>query len=1335
MENTNLANLLKYCLGYIKLVNPAFSRSKLTTGKIKENFLDTDFIYNIQDIDGELDVPVNLKEFYELTPKNLDKEVESVYLEQKTFASKIEEIKDKFKIDEFTKQINLNFGFFELELNEEDIQTVEEDGKVASVKKVKGKFPLFSLPINIHQVAGKYYLDILEPNIIPNVGFLQNVLGEERFYEFLDYISQLEISDSFKLPIDHSIFNNIWKQLKAKLRLSEAIFDEESFDIKHFEITLVTKSNYFLAQDIKKLVDKAEANDEDLLDSSLGSWVADDELNISNKVDEGSGEIFFPFDYNKHQLNVLSIVDNKAAIVEGPPGTGKSQTIANILCHLAAKNKKVLFLSQKAQALKVVKDSLKKLDVDYLYGYIPNRASNVYNDEEEKDGASNALGGIQSYLASLSYKRDNKPNQLLAKGIFENFNYSIEIQRSYFYLQEKLANLKKYNLDVKNSSKYCESFSASDYDEIQKIKKEIQEIKEKCGNIIAQNKSFNYYNENFRHIPIEDNTYSENIKKLLDYIKNRIYDRKTFITSIRKSFFKMSVRDITNPLPREILDLINKSLDKDISKHQMVAEISPLADYCEYKEYCKKDKELNEKLELKIVSVGLTKKSLEILEELSNFEEVNDVIDETKQYQQISNQIKEIRLSNPNEIGKLFSTVKKDRKERIRFYLKNIIKNQILSATGTATIKGILARIAKALTKSKKAYRTFDNLKNDSTNFLTLKEIIPIWIMDLEDVGRLVPLEKNIFDYIILDEASQCNLAYAIPAMYRSKHVIFFGDSEQMRDDSIRFKTNRSLEELARKYEISEHLQIRSKADTVKSVMDIGIMRGFQTRTLLYHYRSPKEIIGFSNKYFYEPKRKRLEVINSNYLTYKDTNRVMINHLIKPEKERDISEKTNIAEAEYIAKLIKDLQSDKNTKDKTIGVLTFFNEQAFLLRQVIDDESIKVAIIEGIQGDERDIIIYSFVISSPDQKNRYIAMAGEGGLINKDLNAGRVNVAFSRAKLQVHCVTSMPIDNWPEGIWIKKYLKYAEENGEINFYDIKLNKFDSYFEEEFYYFMRNKLDKRYIIQNQIESCGFRLDFVITDSKNGRKIAVECDGPTHFEEESPEIYVESDLERQNILESAGWNFYRVLYSDWLDEKFDRNILVSDIIDYFEKPEMYLERYKIKEPERIPSLIAKNNLETQEIQQSEEEETEKRDTDNSILHSDLNELARIEVDTRRDVVASFIKEKETLLINEYLKNGSYIGFTKAGVAMSFSDIPLFIRNCTETIKTGNPTSVPWNKSMRSKVVIQRVGTDSLDLRQFIETDKYTGFTRKGLRVEKKIVEKIIFQLRDKLKANNQ
>jgi len=256
-----------------------------------------------------------------------------------------------------------------------------------------------------------------------------------------------------------------------------------------------------------------------------------------------------------------------------------------------------------------------------------------------------------------------------------------------------------------------------------------------------------------------------------------------------------------------------------------------------------------------------------------------------------------------------------------------------------------------------------------------------------------------------------------------------------------------------------------------------------------------------------------------------------------------------------ILELFKELKSDEKYSDKSIGILAFFNAQAAYIRDLFEkegfkeeDDNFKVSIVEGIQGDEKDIIIYSFVIRSSEQARNYRPLTGEGGDIQADINKGRVNVAFSRARLQTHSFVSMAIKDLPDRIWIKRYLEYVNEEGEVAFNSTELKGFDSYFEEEFYQLLKNNLKRKYKIQNQVESCGFKIDFVVSNSETGKKIAIECDGPTHFEDEIDEAYgirVESDDERQGVLEAAGWDFYRIKYSDWIEEAFERDSTVKDV----------------------------------------------------------------------------------------------------------------------------------------------------------------------------------------------
>lgn len=597
------------------------------------------------------------------------------------------------------------------------------------------------------------------------------------------------------------------------------------------------------------------------------------------------------------------------------------------------------------------------------------------------------------------------------------------------------------------------------------------------------------------------------------------------------------------------------SIDKFLNDHNLRKNVS---DYVDMRKQANDQKSHIRALEAEknslLKSANLTDELLFDLNRIID-NSSNDVYQDITKYQQLSQQYRDIKR-NPESVNRLRSEINDLRKfynTDVANYVQNRILQNIERVKSSKNALGRLARIARGLGKSKKAFKTFDNLKSDPDNFDVMTDVLPIWMMGMDDVNRIIPMQPDCFDYVIVDEASQCNMAYALPVMYRAKHTIFFGDTLQMRDTNTLFKSNEQLESIAKKYDIPDDYQIKASEDSVKSVMDIAKLGGFKTVSLRYHYRSPKPLIGFSNENFYAKVGRSLEVVNSNIVKYKDTDRIMLNHVVDVDMSIETSDTTNFAELAKIKELIESIRNDPKLHDKSIAVLTFFNDQAeLLLGELRDYDNVKVSTIEGIQGDERDIVIYSFVVkrsndpssaNTPDSnkvsaaKKRYLPLTGEGGAIRAEVAKGRVNVAFSRAREQVHCVTSIPVAEWPEGIWIKKYLEYVEENGSVAYqHEFNQQQFDSKFERDIYEYLASILPaNQYLIQTQVKSCGFRIDQVVTDMNTGKKLAIECDGPTHFENGDGQVYVKDDYERQFALEAAGWKFYRIPYSDYVADR--------------------------------------------------------------------------------------------------------------------------------------------------------------------------------------------------------
>ncbi len=1163
----SLNSYIKYCLGYLSLTRPTgFNRGTSLDIKLPEEYFTLSNLLN-GDTDGNLSEIIQLNTYYSHDPKDVPEELKEQYEKEKAIALQVDQIYNKAKNDTYTKETLLKFGRFEFEVleepitedeTEEEVKPAEETKKPALVKK---QFYLFSLPVRVEKELSSSNLDRyaiipvdfeVRLNLPPLYEIFRTYQKEELVYEFLNEYVRLENEGSFSIPIsNHNVFTELWHILKSKLRLTDANFNEQSFDLEDLRLTLAPRSNFFLVEDLTKLSREEEKK---LEETSLNSWFTEDGLNIQADPCEEKA-LYFPFPYDKFQRATTSLLGNKASIIQGPPGTGKSETISNVICHLAVNKNKVLFVSQKAQALRVVKDKLKALDVPLMFGYIPSVKFDQSSDEEA-DTISAQLGALDTYIqggvsahrkVNIETFTDHLETNLTKK------DKIISLQRDYFAQDTEL---QEYGflteLPDLDEEKVLSNFTEQLFNTYWATKNKIYENEASIEKLESYSKYISFDKELF-----EEASFSEKIHRVLTDVKKTGFDGSFFLTKIiNNTSRKFRLNGEFSSLPKEVRTQIDNILKESTSRHIATKNLDALLNGCTYYECIYENVRLNEQLieiennldltpeDFAHISDFLKKHSLnvnQLLEALSNRKNI------IANKQNINDQIAQLKQEVTDKAAI-------SRKDVVAQYLANVVEENIQKNIVKVSVLRKLQELSKAFKKSKKAFKTFDKLKNDPNNFQTILNIVPIWIMDLDDASRLLPLVPNLFDYVVFDEASQCNIAYTLPSMYRAKKSVFVGDPEQMRDSTVMFKSNNAFEQLATRYKVPDSLQIKPTGNAVQSVLDIAKTRFGLPKILQYHYRSPAELIGFSNNYFYEPKGKRLIALNNKYLTYKDTNRVMVIHNVTYTGIGETGDKTNRAEAVKAFELYQEMKADPKYEGKSFAVLTFFNDQAELIRKVFEEnkvkesETLKIAIIEGIQGDEKDVIIYSFVIRDPEQKRQYTPLTGETGDIRAEVNAGRVNVAFSRARLQVHCIVSMPIEKIPTGIWIKNYLEYVRDNGEVSASKLNLKPFDSYFEEEFYNLLKKKLGRKYTIQNQVESCGFKIDFVVTNCDTGKQLAIECDGPTHFKDHIDEaygIYVESDIQRQRVLESAGWQFFRVGYSEWIENEENKQLVLENV----------------------------------------------------------------------------------------------------------------------------------------------------------------------------------------------
>ena len=145
------------------------------------------------------------------------------------------------------------------------------------------------------------------------------------------------------------------------------------------------------------------------------------------------------------------------------------------------------------------------------------------------------------------------------------------------------------------------------------------------------------------------------------------------------------------------------------------------------------------------------------------------------------------------------------------------------------------------------------------------------------------------------------------------------------------------------------------------------------------------------------------------------------------------------------------------------------------------------------------------------------------------------NVAITRARKKLIVVSSVTPEDLPNGI-LREFLMHAANPASDS---IPRSAFDSKFEEQ----VARALERAGMkIFPQFHAAGFYIDLAVGDGKHW--IAVECDGPRHFEMNDGTNF--RDVLRQAILERAGWKFVRVSHREW---ERNSDLAIEKICKYF------------------------------------------------------------------------------------------------------------------------------------------------------------------------------------------
>ncbi len=457
-----------------------------------------------------------------------------------------------------------------------------------------------------------------------------------------------------------------------------------------------------------------------------------------------------------------------------------------------------------------------------------------------------------------------------------------------------------------------------------------------------------------------------------------------------------------------------------------------------------------------------------------------------------------------------------------------------------------------------------------------LFRLFPCWLLSPQTVSTIFPLEKNMFDLVVFDEASQMFVENALPTIYRGNRIVVAGDNKQLRPSSG----------FVRRYQADDSFDYNVDLSTqaaleVESLLDLATAK-FTPVHLVYHYRSMySELIDFSNMAFYDNK---LQIAPNITLSggYKPIERIKVRGIWQ--------NRHNHEEAVAVVKLVRTILRERKYNE-SIGIVTFNNEQKEYIEDMLDAEADKVAIfrkqlfqeenrtengenlsifvknLENVQGDERDIIIFSIGYA----KNDYDRVVAQFGSLSMDGGENRLNVAITRAKKKIYVVTSIEPEeldnvettknNGPK--LLKKYLQYARAVSGGNNSEVRavLGTFNAgkkiaepigAYEER----IKQGLESMgYTVYTNLGNTSYKLSLGVYDNELGRFVlGIECDYQAYGSSES---VLERDVYRIKFLENRGWKIVRIWSRDWWQSPKQVLQHLSEIIER-EKAEIIAER---------------------------------------------------------------------------------------------------------------------------------------------------------------------------------
>ena len=436
---------------------------------------------------------------------------------------------------------------------------------------------------------------------------------------------------------------------------------------------------------------------------------------------------------------------------------------------------------------------------------------------------------------------------------------------------------------------------------------------------------------------------------------------------------------------------------------------------------------------------------------------------------------------------------------------------------------GILQKAIKSGGRMMSIRKLFDSIPN------LLRRMCPVMLMSPISVAQYIDPSYPKFDLVIFDEASQLPTCEAVGAIARGENVIVVGDPKQLPPTSF-FASNQVDEENYEK-------------EDLESVLDDCLALSMPQKHLLWHYRSRHEsLIAYSNSKYYE---------NKLYTFPSPDDQVSEVSWVHVEGYYDKSStRTNKAEAQAVVEEICRRLRDEKLRKLSIGVVTFSLPQQNLIDDLLMDayraepkleeyanemyEPILIKNLENVQGDERDVIMFS-IGYGPDKEGK---VSMNFGPLNRDGGWRRLNVAISRSKCQMivfSVITPDMIDlsrTRSDGVeGLKGFLEFAAKGRSA----LPVRAGSNSSSEGFETVVAAELKKLgYDCKCSVGCSDYKIDVAVVnpDKPDSYIMGINCGNEANFHNGTAS---DRTLSQPSVLKGLGWNVMSVYIIDWLDNK--------------------------------------------------------------------------------------------------------------------------------------------------------------------------------------------------------